>query len=118
MSIRRVRDLRRWLRSGRAVKVHTMNAHVAFAELAILGKGKFHGNGVTTLLVGNVCSVGRTPCELATGGAVCHLVVEDDRRVPRSSEMETADGERSLGGFHSDRIVIVARKLSLDALAL
>jgi hypothetical protein len=85
-----------------------MNAHVAFAELAVFGKGKLHGNGVTTLLVGNVSSVGRTPCKLATGRAICHLVVENDSRVPRSSEMETADGERCLGGFHSDRIVIVA----------
>lgn len=118
MSRRVRRKLRGWLCSGGTVKVHTMNAQITFAELAVLGKGKLHGNGVTTLFVGHISSVGRTPSKLATDRTICHLVVEDDLSVPRSGEMEAADGERGLGGFHSDSIVIIAGKLCLDALAL
>lgn len=119
MSVRRVRrHLSRRLRSGRAVKVDAMNVHIAFAELAVLRKRELNRNRITTLFVGNVNSGWRAPSQLATFRTVCHLIVEDDHGIPRGGKVEVADGKRRLSSFHLDSIVIVARKLCLDALAL
>lgn len=95
-----------------------VNVQIAFAKLAVLRKRKLNRNRITTLFVGNVSTGRRAPSQLATFGAVCHLVVENDHGVPRGREVEVADGKRCLGRLHFNGIVIVGRKPCLDTLAL
>jgi hypothetical protein len=92
-----------------------MNVQIAFAELALFRKSKPHRNGTTTLIVGDINTLGRAGSQLMTRGTVCQIILDKNVGVAGSGNVEVADGERSVDSIHRDGRV--RRKPSCDALA-